>query len=1080
MSDFTPNSEPVSPAPNSDTPSSESRPPQPAGPSPVREPAPANDVESELASVDLDKLESDLNRLRAAADAKWGAAEYAAGGVHGHSAAKLASSFVAPLVAAARGYHSFDESQVEDIGPAFGHLDKRKSQTRKVYEAAARADVLLMPWYAVDSVASNPADPERTSVQFRPGVLPPAEYDDDGKSQKQAKYEFLSGSNTPVAAHPAIDPLWITEAPIVLIAEGLLKGDAALTGYLLHHGITREELSYDGVGDARTLLRSLMARIAPQDRICVLTIAGVWNWRNNPEWNSLALREREVWLGIDGDVASKPQVWNATRQLWDYIGDKKKANLRLLAPVVPSEKREQAEKDDKVGIDDFLAEYGSWSDLLESLSDRLPDKPKDADYREGDVRISEDGCSMERYEVIERDAAGRALAMKWSTIIPLGGRIAASVAERLPSDEETASGVLGAGVNEQNIDWEVEVEVSFKNEMGEVESHSIVGPHYILNYLPEKWHDKKADIPGPVMVHPEWPPRGKDAEAWIKAVKQNAPEKVVRRVRWANMGWVPVRGGVPVFIVGNQVIGGGEVESETDEALPGVTNSELDRASSFGVGPDNGLTFDSEEYRQQVKEAIEAVMETYVFNGVWKDRRNAAVIIATGLRPALPVRPKAIPYFTGTRGSGKTFSAEAAIAFWQERPGSLIPVPGSAKDTAAAMELAVARSVIWVIDDLAPSSSRRQSEDEKDKIGNLIRNQFNGTAKARSNANMESRKRNNPRSLLVITAENEPSVSSELDRVILCDISHGSLADDRQPTNLMTQMVEDGQHYPNAPALVAQALVKYLRYQASRNQVGWASVYELVVATREQTIQNAQAALEGRGSRRHATTAADLMMVYKWLEQMAKDVGCSKEVRAALGARGYLANDILSLVGQGAVENRSTSPGRALIEALSAVLRRGRAHVVNADDPTIPPVDDPKTEAARLRALGWNTRDGETWQPAANTDAIGWVVDNKGEKVVIFDPSTAFAVAQQHSPSTIPHGQQQRSSWSAVTGEGFGVVEMLRVQNGKRINSTRKMTNGATRNGYPVALDQVLRGGLLPTEEPNYDDRERDEEAQVD
>ncbi len=1020
----------------------------------------AEEVKERLARVESDtrSLEGDLDEMLKWPQ-PWAIADYVPSGVFGKGAKKLSESYVAPLVAAARGYREFDESNVADIGPAFGMTDRRSQQMRRVYDAAGRSGVLMMPWFAVDTVVAaetRAGAAKHDSVQFRPGTLPP-----EVEGVKQRKYEFVSGDQTPIAVHPSIPASWIEASGKVLLAEGLLKGDAALTGYLLDHGFTKDELSYDGDGDARKRLTAMLNTIPDDERLTIFTMAGVWNWKQNHEWNALRLIDREVWLGVDGDVATKPGVYKATHALWNYLTEKKKADVKLLSPVISIENSHG--ETDKVGIDDYLAKYGTWSQLLGCLADVLPPQPADLQAEKGEARIDSDGCSSSRYVITEEDSVtGKALDGRWVPFLPIGGRIHAMVADRIPTDKELSTGAFGADVSEDSISWNVEIEIRFRNGVGEVESYMVSGPHHILNFLPEKWHDKGAHIPGPVMVHPEWPPRGKDAESWVKAVKSYAPERMVRRTRWACMGWVPVPGGVPVYVAGNHVIGGSDAESDNEEVLPGVTDDLLERAAAFGAGPDSGLTFDSQEYREEVRVAIEAVMKAYVTNNVWTNRANAAVVVAAGLRPALPIRPKAVMYFVGPKGTGKTFSGNAVIAFWQSAPGSLIPVPGSAKDTYASMELNTARSNIWVVDDLAPASSRRQSEDEKDKIGSLIRNTFNGAARGRSNANMESRKKNNPRALLVITAENEPTVSSELDRLVLCDIGYRSLNPETWPTDALRDMVESGgRPGAGAPALVSQAMVKYLRWCAAQPGSSWASVYEQVQQSRATVEGQAKLALETLGGRpRHADLSADLTLSFHWLRRIAIEVGCSDEVLRLLNSVDGLPNDVIGLVGTTARENQETSPGRALVNAITSVLRRGRAHIVSADDPSVPPCD-PETERNQLSALGWVSNGGNNkdWRPAHGSEPIGWLVREKGEPVIIFDPHSAFLIAQQHS-SLIPHGQGQRMSWASVTGEGLGIEDMLRTdKSGKRINSARKTTNGTLYMGYPVALSQILDGG---------------------
>lgn len=1040
---------------------------------------------------EVDEVTEGLDDLLAK-EPVWNPSEYAAGDNFGGSAAKLSDSFVAPLVAAARGYRTYDSNRADrDAFRDFNLVRKNTKQGARLAGAILRGDVLLMPWFAFDDVADSAArsrhlDP--TAVQFRPSRF--SDYDDP--EERQRKYEFVSGHDTPLGAHPSTPASWIQGSPVTLIAEGLLKADAALTGWLLSKGVTREQLSYTGGSDPRERLRMLMEQIPLDESLTVISIAGVYNWMQNPEWKSVHYKGREVWLGIDGDVAVNPYVYKAALSLKQYLEEKKRADkVCMLSPEIPKESLGEGAPDEKIGIDDYLAKCGTWNSLLKVLSDEMPPRPPDLTAADGDVRVDPNGCGVSRWEVTDRNANGIATNGHWVPVVALGGRIAASIAERIPSTEEMRSGVFGAGVDESQTDWEIEIEVQFRDVTDKVEKATISGPARILNYPPEQWESKGAEIPAAVLVHPKWPPRGKNGEAWLEAVKGHEAQRMVHRTRWATMGWVPVPGAVPAFIAGNTIIGRNDSTDETVEVLAGVTAESLDRAHAFGVhvederpiGVFEGITEsgleEMREYKDEIKQDIQDMLQVYVRNGAWTDRRNAAVVVAAGIRPALPLPKRALPYFTGARGTGKTFSAEAVMGFWQTEAGSLCPIPGSAKDTAAHMELSLARSVIWCIDDLAPASSRAASEDEKNKIGNLIRMYFNGTARGRSNASMGNRKKNLPRALLLITAENEPTVSSERDRVVLCDIGYGALSPSVDPTEKLSEMIQTTKwSHSQAPARISQALVKYLRWLASQPSTTWRDVYGNIKQSQEMAAETAAQKMKTLGgTKRHQDTAADLMISIIWLSRLADHVGCDEWVQALLIGPGGLNEDIISLVSSGHRDNNSTSPGRALVEALSGALRRGRAYVSLADDPSAPPM--PGNPAVNT-ALGWvPTPDGQSWRPAPGADAIGWLTFHKGSEVVLFDSKTAFNVAQQFFPTLIPHGQQERSSWASVTGEGLGEKNLLRRgEAGKRLNTARIMTNGVLRSGYPISLEQVLRGGIVRGEEGEFSEGSYIEDAE--
>src|SRR5699024_11283531 len=80
-------------------------------------------------------------------------------------------------------------------------------------------------------------------------------------------------------------------------------------------------------------------------------------------------------------------------------------------------------------------------------------------------------------------------------------------------------------------------------------------------------------------------------------------------------------------------------------------------------------------------------------------------------------------------------------------------LPGSAMDTRAWMENAVSKSMMWVIDDFAPSSDQRQWEKQTSDLEAMVRSAFNGTGKGRMTSDMKTRVQNPPRSLVVVTAE---------------------------------------------------------------------------------------------------------------------------------------------------------------------------------------------------------------------------------------------------------------------------------------------------------------------------------------
>jgi len=121
-------------------------------------------------------------------------------------------------------------------------------------------------------------------------------------------------------------------------------------------------------------------------------------------------------------------------------------------------------------------------------------------------------------------------------------------------------------------------------------------------------------------------------------MKGHHSEKRISRFCWAQMGWVPVQGGHPVYVVGEQVIG---TTGFTDTATPGITEHTLSGASRFGVD----LPADLEQARADLRKLV----DVYYSGGAWADRRLGALVVAAGIRPAVPIRPHTTIYFEGKR-----------------------------------------------------------------------------------------------------------------------------------------------------------------------------------------------------------------------------------------------------------------------------------------------------------------------------------------------------------------------------------------------------------------------------------------------
>lgn len=147
---------------------------------------------------------------------------------------------------------------------------------------------------------------------------------------KPRKYEFPRGARMALDISPTTRsligdpsiPLWIT--------EGAKKGDA-----LVSQGC------------------------------CAIAVIGVWNWRGTngeggktalPDWESVALNGRTVYLVFDSDVMTKKEVYAALSRLKDFLKNRGASVLVVYLPSGPSGQ--------KVGVDDFLVQKHTVDDLI--------------------------------------------------------------------------------------------------------------------------------------------------------------------------------------------------------------------------------------------------------------------------------------------------------------------------------------------------------------------------------------------------------------------------------------------------------------------------------------------------------------------------------------------------------------------------------------------------------------------------------------------------------------------------------------------------------------------------------------------
>lgn len=970
--------------------------------------------------------------------------ELSYGPITGSGAKKLASSRVAPLVAIARGYWAVTD---KEAAVSFANLYRGAAGANSVKTGLTRLvsaqdeDLLAMPWFAARAVAEDGAGSRAMVYQYRPST---PVFDENGKA---AKYKFFPGQSMVIDIHPSTPVEWLDESKEVLVTEGLLKGDSALTAQLLQYDTTVEELSkvYGADGaplstmDARLALQALMLRVPASLRTVIASSASVTTWQGkDADWRKLRLRDKRVVVAFDGDLSDNVMVWRETSKFFNFIKAEKgvPSLLTLFSPEVALAQIGTPVEGEKLGIDDYFEHIGTWQSLMDLKDPQLPGKPvsDEPDAMHGDWRVHPKNDAIVEEFVEQTNPATGNTTGRWVTRARVGGRLISHVESRRPTEME----IMDGAVNEdekmrlENASCEIEISLLDRNKDvdDEPETFRVYGPSTLMSIPPQDWTRHAVQLPNQVLAHPDWPPRkGLD---WLGAVKANKRDQIEEATAWNTMGWVPVPGGTPAFIVGRQVLAANEEEKA--QTRRGVDEHLLPGSDKFGV-MDEWDPNDLDGYKAQIRKDIKAVLDAFIENGFWTNRTIAVAVLCASLRGTIPKRPGTTIYFVGPKGKGKSFSASFVMRPWQSKPGTWTRnnLPGNAGDTFAAHENSISMTPIWVIDDLAPQPDRRKAEAQENALSDVIRANHNNAPKRRLDGRtMAQRDVANPIAMLAVTAENPPVIPSILDRILVLNLEPGSFndTDDGWREKAIEKLCnEDG-----APARLAAAMIRFWQQDDTGLGNSWSARIDTLNRIHEDEKSVAFEMLErefgvrpGEASR-SVDQVTSLGLTLTVMYQLALWAGVDPEdpMLDRLGSPDGYSHDLYSLAAVNVGRARSTAPGAALMKALGGLMRTGRAHLRNATTPGAPPFsvragaeDVGGTDVGALNeALGWEFDPRQsTWVPRGH--AIGYFGSKGGEQIALFETSAAFKEAQRAYPELIPHGQGSTQSWNSVYSEGF-------------------------------------------------------------
>jgi len=1032
----------------------------------------------------------------------WTAADYA-GIVEGSGAAKLADSQVAPLVAQARGYYDVDTAEdVKRVLESAFISEPNKVRNRLKLMVKPGEDFMVLPWYRVDRVVTDGPATVSGNLQVRPSTpLPNA-------AGKPAKYEMLASSGSVIDLNPGVPPKWLEETTRFLITEGVLKADAALSAQLLAAGNDIDALACAAdTAAARATLAKLLGAIPKTKRVPVLAIVGVGNWHQNPEWNTLNFRDRDVLVAFDGDLHQNPNVWSQADRLWRLVGAKggvpKLVNLGSM-DVENQKLTAGVDAGMKVGVDDYLSRIGSFADLLALVEDVLPERPTRVnDPIVGDVRVTASGTSVEEYEKFE---GSYGTSLRWNEIVPIGGRIVEVSSLRLLHDAAVRSGQTTRANTTESARGDMLIELSWEDAVtGEVVTRGVTGPRTILETAPVDWTRKGANVHADIMRHPAWPPRAAAGEKFLRAIKAHRVEEQSINNGWDTMGWVPTGSGNPVFLVGEQSLGASH-EDEI-ENRPGVTEEIMPKAYSYGVrDPYWELTEGTggiDAWKAEIRNAFGVVNRLFITDSFAKRDVIAIALLAAALRPSVPGQSSLNIYLSGAPNSGKSYIASFCMGFFQRSPGTwhVKNLPGTASDTAFGRELSIARTPIFVADDLSSNVSRAEAERQESGIEATIRAVHNGAGKRRGTADGEQRAVSIPRAVTIYTVENKTTNPSLLQRLISIHLLTDSLVSDR------AKEVERIMRYDASSPLstLTSAMIRLWAnvdlnetilagFDRGEGSTGPIASWEDKRALVDQALDSNERFVQDRlqewhnipenSSSRRAELVSEMFMTLDALAALALWAGVPIDdpaVQAILGVandKSSVRGQLITLAAQDMHDLKDRGVVATLLEAIRLLLESGKAHLENPSLNGAHPIPMTAGDSGRVamlnRAAGWvrDTRN-DTWIPQRASVPIGFLGMPAGgegldDLVAHISPRVAFDLAQRHQPDLVRPGQKSADAWSQVwDAEGGSLISpshRSRPASGttKTTLAEPEATEAATQlgmRGVPVRFAAILGGG---------------------
>jgi len=571
--------------------------------------------------------------------------------------ALIDGSAISPEVASARGYYT----------------ETTKSKLRQLgfSELQARVPTLVIPVYGVSGeITTYQARPDQPRIK-------------DGKA---LKYETPAGSRMALDVPLMVRPSLGDPKRDLFITEGARKADAAVS-----HGL------------------------------CCIALLGVWNWRGTndqggktalPDWESIALKERSVYICFDSDAMTKKAVYTAMERLKGFL-EHRGATVRLI--YLP-----QNEAGDKIGLDDYLAaDYGV--DALMALASTelrpLPHEEADAGYEvAGAYRMSTEGIWWKKPT---RDG---------ETLVRLTNFHAKIVAEVIEDD----------GAEEQRM---LELETLLR---GRTARFTLPTNEFTLMNWP------MLRVGATALVEAGMGTKD-NARAAIQSFSQEVPVRTV----FCHLGWRKLPSGWVYLHAGGALGPDGPVEGVILKLSDGFQRYQLP-----DVHTREGLQMAICASLRLLEVAPDATIFP-LYAAIWRAAIDAAVFSL---------------HLAGPTGAGKSVLAALAQQHYgceldvQRLPGSWSSTANALESMAF-----IAKDALMVVDDFAPGGSNADVNRIHRDADRLLRAQGNSAGRQRLRSDTSQRPARPPRGLIVSTGEDVPRGESLRARMVVIELGPKSL-----------------------------------------------------------------------------------------------------------------------------------------------------------------------------------------------------------------------------------------------------------------------------------------------------------------